>query len=366
MLTSPNSRWFTGPIQWTKVPGFSGLVSGQEGERVSAILARLCEAARATVGLLAVRMGGEGDFVFRAGQGLSSPDSAMREVTWSYGKQLGVHPERLSQRFTLGASALRDRPEFRFEYLLGFRSLCYQPLSVDDRVLGAVLLGNRAQYVDFTPLDLRRLDQAAPTAGAELERLRLYQELRDVFIHAVHAFVSAIDAKDPYTHGHSERVTAYAVKIAQTLGWTEPEIEDLRMSAILHDVGKIGVPGAILSKPDRLTEEEFRVIRRHPEIGTRIIGEIPQMSHTLPGILHHHEHYDGRGYPEGLAGDRIPAQARLISVADAYDAMASDRPYRAGMRREDAVQEIRSQSGIQFDPEIVAAFLEACERGAIY
>jgi hypothetical protein len=361
----PHVQRFSGPVPWTDLPGLTGGAPQDEGPKVASVLARLCTAARAAVGLLAVRSGEDGRFLFRAGQGLQCPDSAVYQVCWSYGKRLSAQPERLAQRFCLRSDAFRDHPEFRFEVMLGFRNLCYQPLRIDGRVLGAALLGNPARG-EFTTADLRRLTAAAPAAGAEIERLRLYQELREVFIHSVHAFVSAIDAKDPYTHGHSERVTAFAIKIAQELGWTESQIEVLKMSAILHDVGKIGVPEAILSKPGRLTAEEFGVIRRHPEIGTRIIGEIPQMSRTLPGILHHHESYDGKGYPEGLAADRIPKLGRLIAVADAYDAMTSDRPYRTSLRREDAVQEVRAQCGRQFDPEMVAAFLRAYERGAIY
>ena len=226
-------------------------------------------------------------------------------------------------------------------------------------------MGNREPGVDFTARDLRHLRQTALLASGELERIRLYKELKGLFVHSVHAFVSAIDAKDQYTHGHSERVTDYALKMGQVLDWGPEMLEALRMSAILHDVGKIGVSEVILSKPSALTTEEFSQIKRHPEIGARIVGEIPQLKATISGILFHHERFDGHGYPRGLEGDNIPVFGRLLCVADAYDAMTSDRPYRRGLKIEQALQELLNNRGTQFDIRMVDAFMQAHEQGAI-
>jgi len=329
------------------------------------ILERLKASGNATLGALVVFEEERKRFVFRAAFGLSCLESAVCNLVWSYGKKLLARREGLMQVVVFSAEELSAHRDFTFEKMLGFKTLCYQPLVVDDRMLGAVLLGNRNNNVNFYKRDLFRLANAAQIAGSELERIRLYRELKGMFINSVRAFVSAIDAKDAYTHGHSERVTGYAVKIAKALGWKGEQLDTLQMSAILHDVGKIGVPEAILSKPASLTAEEFTLIMRHPEIGARIIGEIPQLKHTLSGILFHHERYDGKGYPKKLSGADIPVLGRLIAVADAYDAMTSDRPYRKGLKTEQALQELVTHSGKQFDPEFVSAFISAYERGAI-
>jgi HD-GYP domain-containing protein (c-di-GMP phosphodiesterase class II) len=153
--------------------------------------------------------------------------------------------------------------------------------------------------------------------------------------------------------------------MGQVLDWGPEMLEALRMSAILHDVGKIGVSEVILSKPSALTTEEFSQIKRHPEIGARIVGEIPQLKATISGILFHHERFDGHGYPRGLEGDNIPVFGRLLCVADAYDAMTSDRPYRRGLKIEQALQELLNNRGTQFDIRMVDAFMQAHEQGAI-
>lgn len=336
-----------------------------EPHQYQAVLARLQAAANAEVGALMVLDERQRRFVFRAAAGLNCPESSICSLVWSYGKQLLNEKNDLTNGFTLKREEMQRLPEFNFEKLLGFKSLCFHPLTVDGRLLGGGLLGNRRERIDFSTRDLRRLAAAALIAGSDLERLRLHQELKNAFVNSVRAFVSAIDAKDPYTHGHSERVTDYAVKMARVLNWPEEQIDALQMAAILHDVGKIGVSEQILSKPSRLTAEEFIQIQRHPEIGARIIGEIPQLDHALSGILCHHERYDGRGYPNRLGSEDIPIFGRLIAVADAYDAMTSDRPYRKGLNVDDSLQEIVANSGKQFDPLMVSAFMESYKRGAI-
>jgi HD-GYP domain-containing protein (c-di-GMP phosphodiesterase class II) len=173
----------------------------------------------------------------------------------------------------------------------------------------------------------------------------------------VRTLVSALDAKDAYTRGHSERVALFSKRIAEHLGYDDVATEKLYLSGLLHDVGKIGVSDAVLRKPDRLTPEEFAEIKRHPDEGWGILLELEQLRYVLPGVLHHHEQVNGTGYPDGLKGEQIPLDARIMAVADAYDAMTSDRAYRKGMPHEKAMEIIREGSGSQWDSDVVDAFL---------
>jgi HD-GYP domain-containing protein (c-di-GMP phosphodiesterase class II) len=179
----------------------------------------------------------------------------------------------------------------------------------------------------------------------------------ELTVGVIRSMSSAIDARDPYTRGHSERVGRFARRIAAAMRLEETEQDRIYLSGLLHDVGKIGIPDHVLLKPGKLTDEEFAIIKQHPEIGARIVESLPQLRDLLPGILHHHESVDGSGYPHGLEGEAIPLQARILAVADTYDAMTSHRPYRPGMPHEKAVEILRSRAGIQWDPQAVQAFL---------
>ncbi len=191
------------------------------------------------------------------------------------------------------------------------------------------------------------------------------EENRQLFLGIVKALAAAIDGKDPYTRGHSERVARFSVAIAERMNLPRDEIEKLRVSALLHDVGKIGIDDNILKKPGHLTPEEFEIMKQHPQKGYKIMSQIPAMKEFLPGMYMHHEMIDGGGYPQGLKGDEIPMQARIISVADTFDAMTTDRPYQKGMKVEDAVARIKSFVGTRYDGRVVAALVEACEVGQI-
>ena len=180
------------------------------------------------------------------------------------------------------------------------------------------------------------------------------------------ALATAIDAKDAYTHGHSTRVAEYARIIAQKAGKSEAECHDIYLAALMHDVGKIGVPNNIINKKGKLTEEEFRVIKTHPVIGKQILKNITQSPHISEGAYSHHERYDGNGYPEGLAAKDIPDVARIIAVADAYDAMSSNRSYRMLLAQELVRKEIENGSGTQFDPEYAKIILEMIDADKDY
>src|SRR5215211_4927603 len=191
------------------------------------------------------------------------------------------------------------------------------------------------------------------------------QENRELFIGTVKGLAAAIDGKDPYTRGHSERVSRFSMAIAQRLGLSDDEIEQIRISALLHDVGKIAIDDNILKKPAALTDEEYEIMKGHPQKGYKIMSQIPAMKEFLPGMYMHHEMVNGMGYPQGLKGDEIPLMGKIVAVADTFDAMTTDRPYQKAMKFEDAVARIESFVGTRYDPAVVAAFSEACKEGQI-
>lgn len=193
---------------------------------------------------------------------------------------------------------------------------------------------------------------------------RLNDELVNVE-NAIIALATAIEAKDPYTEGHVDRVANYALILGKEAGLAPWELQALRKAAILHDVGKIGIDESILLKPGSLTEEEFNQLKTHSVIGERICRPLGQNRLILEVILHHHERYDGKGYPDGLAGEDIPIAARIMAVVDAYDALTSDRPYRARRSQEQAVEILKQEAGKQFDPKLATAFISLLETGRL-
>lgn len=191
------------------------------------------------------------------------------------------------------------------------------------------------------------------------------EENRELFVGTVKALAAAIDGKDRYTRGHSERVSRVSLAIGQRLGMSEEELETLRISALLHDVGKIAIDDSILKKPAALTDEEFAIMKTHPQRGYKIMSQIPAMKEFLPGMYMHHEMVNGQGYPQGLTGEQIPLQAKIVSVADTFDAMTIDRPYSKGMSLQDSLDRIRSFVGTRYDGKVVEALVQACNDGQI-
>jgi HD-GYP domain-containing protein (c-di-GMP phosphodiesterase class II) len=191
------------------------------------------------------------------------------------------------------------------------------------------------------------------------------QENRELFIGTVKALAAAIDGKDPYTRGHSERVSRFSIAIAQRLGLSDEEVEKIRISALLHDVGKISIDDKILKKPAALTDEEYEIMKGHPQKGYKIMSQIPAMKEFLSGMYMHHEMVNGMGYPQGLKGDEIPLMGKIVAVADTFDAMTTDRPYQKAMKFDDALARIESFVGTRYDPAVVAALSEACKEGQI-
>lgn len=191
------------------------------------------------------------------------------------------------------------------------------------------------------------------------------EENRELFVGTVKALAAAIDGKDRYTRGHSERVSRFSVAIGKKMGMDTEELETLRISALLHDVGKIAIDDNILKKPAALTDEEFEIMKQHPQRGYKIMSQIPAMKDFLPGMYMHHEMVNGKGYPQGLFGDEIPLQAKIVSVADTFDAMTTDRPYQKGMNLEDSLNRIKSFIGTRYDGKVVEALIYACADGSV-
>ncbi len=242
------------------------------------------------------------------------------------------------------------------------RSIIAVPLVTKDRLIGVAEVLNKKNNEQFTEKDKDLLEALANQAAVAIENAKLYGDLRSMFLNTVKSLAAAIETKDKYTLGHSERVTQYAEVIGRELGLSTKETEDLRLAGLLHDIGKIGVDERILQKPSHLTPQEFEEIKKHPDYAADILNAIPQLEHIIPAIRHHHERFDGNGYPAGLKGGDIPYGAKILSIADTFDAMSSSRPYRDALPFETCIQEIQSCAGTQFDPEIAMAAMKAIKK----
>ncbi len=236
-------------------------------------------------------------------------------------------------------------------------SLCV-PLKIKERVIGVLSVSDKLSGESFDENDLHMLVTLASQIAITLNNAQLYEDLEASYLAAVRALANSLDAKDKYTRGHSERVALYSLEIGKAMKLPPESLKNLHIGALLHDIGKIGISEVIITKPTRLTEEEYELVKMHPVRGAKIIEPAKFLKEKVPLIKFHHERMDGKGYPEGLKGDNIPLLARIVCVADSFDAMTSKRAYRAPMGREAAVQELVKFSGSQFDPRVVSAFLE--------
>ena len=233
-----------------------------------------------------------------------------------------------------------------------------QPVCRGDVVIGVLIAGDRhGPDPAISSADMKILSATATHMSIFLENSALYDDLNAMFLGTLEALTASIDAKDRYTCGHSMRVAWLSHQLASAVGLGDRAIERVHIAGLVHDVGKIGVPESVLCKPGRLTDDEFAWIRQHPEIGYRILKDIPQLQDVLPGVLHHHERWDGGGYPHGLKEQDIPQFARVIALADSFDAMSSNRHYRSALSRSQVLAEIRRCSGSQFDPQLADVFV---------
>ena len=262
----------------------------------------------------------------------------------------------VDERYGAGESIVRQR----------IRSVMCAPMRTTDTILG-VLYVDSQQAKEFSEAELELLAAVGNQAGFAMHRARLMAEVERLFLDVMKAIASIIDAKDGYTHKHSERVAAFGVRLAQQLGFDTDSRAVVELSGLLHDVGKIGVPDAILNKPGKLTEAEFAEMKMHPLHGARILSNIQSQKvvNLIPGVKYHHERWDGKGYPEGLKGEEIPLLGRLLGVADFLDALTSDRSYRKGLTLEEALAMVVELEGKAFDPVVVKAAVELHARGQL-
>ncbi len=239
------------------------------------------------------------------------------------------------------------------------------PLVCGDNVLGIINVDSTRTEHAFSEEDLRMLSAISAPAAVAIENAQLYQKQKATFYQTIRALARQVDAKDPYSYGHSERVASFSRAIAEEMGLSKELVELTYLSGMLHDVGKIGVPDNILGKPGRLSDEEFDQLKEHPAKGGSVIDEVELLREIVPGIREHHEKFDGSGYPQGLSESEISLAGRIIAVADTFDAMTSDRPYRKRLPDEVAFEELHTESGKQFDAEVVRCFLDAYKNGKI-
>jgi putative nucleotidyltransferase with HDIG domain len=312
------------------------------------------------VGYVALRDRDAGALEIRAVRGASAHETAGTEAVRSSmadwvvreGRPLIFNPDP-------GAEA------GQVDALTGAKAALCVPLVSSEGTIGAITVGSSDASYRFNSDDVRLLSTIGNHVTIAVGNIELFSSLQEAYIATVRSLAAAVDAKDTYTRGHSDKVATYATLIAETMGLGHDQLTALEMAAYLHDIGKIGVPEAILLKPGRLSDEEMAQMRHHPLIGANILKPVAFPWAITPIVRHHHEFWDGKGYPAGLKGEEIPLLARILCVADSYEAMTADRPYRAGRSAADAIEELHRCAGSQFDPRVVAvmtAVIEDLER----
>ncbi len=267
------------------------------------------------------------------------------EILSNGANHIFIHPEEVQALFS------KLPPEMK-------RLLSCWPLRIRGEAFGLLMAFHRESSDGLSAEEMRLLDFLIRKASLAVENMALYESLTSNFYGILKSLVNALEAKDLYTGKHSERVTRYAVDMARMLGCSGAQIETVETIGYLHDIGKIGINDSILNKAGSLTGEEYEIVKKHPVIGESIVADLGLSSEERSIIRHHHERWDGRGYPDGLAGEDIPLLARIVSIADAFDAMTSKRAYRECMSLKESLAELIKYSGKQFDPAAVDAFLE--------
>ena len=299
--------------------------------------------------------GEKGELYFQIAQG--KVGKALKQIRLSVESGIAGWVARYGKPLLINDVSADRRFNNNVDKVTGFvtRSVLAVPLISRQRVIGVLEVLNKVDGSEFSAHDLETLVSLASTAAATIENARLHEAVLDGYKSTIKALAAAIDAKDPYTCGHSQRVMEYSLLGGMTLSLPKEWLDTLEYAGILHDIGKIGVSDNILRKSGYLNEQEWIIIRKHPEMGANIIKDVPFLEEARKLILHHHERYDGSGYPDGLKGEAIPMGARLLAIADAFDTMTTDRSYRAALSADEAISELRRHSGTQFCPVAVEA-----------
>ncbi|HYQ95570.1 MAG TPA: HD domain-containing phosphohydrolase [Candidatus Eisenbacteria bacterium] len=248
-------------------------------------------------------------------------------------------------------------------YAAGFTLVC--PVMMKHKLTALLAVGEKVSGQDFQSTDLEMVKALSESTGIAIENARLFKDLQETYLATVRVLVSTIEAKDPYTHGHTERVAQYSVGIAKAMDFTQDEIQTIQLGAFLHDIGKLHTSDSILHKPGALTEEEWRLVKAHPVRGAQMLQGVKFLEKATDLVRHHHERVDGKGYPDGLRGDEITIGAKIVNVADAFDAMTTERPYRQGLSMDKAIAQLEEKAGTQFAKEVVEVMVAALRDGRI-
>ncbi len=306
--------------------------------------------------LLKRNVHGQPDYILTAGAGYVTIDPEMTELL----------EQRLIEELKGGQEAILDSDvdsPHKYEWPERVKNIMAVPLQNKDKLFGIMLATNRRQKSDFDSIDLKLFTSVANQCATFVENDRLFSDLKELFIGSLKSLTNSIDAKDQYTRGHSERVAFISRWIAEKYSekheLDEDQIHRIYLAGLLHDIGKIGVSEDVLRKTGKLDSDEMQQIKTHPRIGADILNDITQMRHVVPGVLCHHERPDGKGYPKGLTNDEIPLIAKIINLADSFDAMTSRRTYRDAMSIKRALEEVRKGVGTQFDSEVANVFLNS-------
>ena len=237
------------------------------------------------------------------------------------------------------------------------KSMICVPIMVKNANLGIIVFGHEKHNM-YSNDHLKLFWAIAFQTAVSIENAKLYSVLEETFFQTIKALAESLEMRDPYTGGHTQRVMNYSMVIGSSMGLSKAYMSRLKLAALMHDIGKIGIGDSILLKGGKLTSEEFKIMKKHTEYGSEVLKNIKHFNDILPGVRNHHERYDGKGYPDGLKGEKIPLMGRIIAVADSFDAMVSDRPYRKALDLEFAIDELKQNAGTQFDPKIVKAFVK--------
>ena len=320
------------------------------------------ETMKAQIGYILMLNEKSGNLVVGGGAGISDEFDRQLEIPLKPG---GVSYWVMNNNEPKLVENVDKAREFSKMSRLGFirESVLCAPLNDKEKVIGTITIANPIDGSEFNNSDLELLSTIAAQASIAIRNARLYEEQETTYFNTVQALVSAIEASDAYTRGHSERVTRFSVSLAKKMGIEGDALKQLEQAAILHDIGKIGIDVNLLHKKEKLTPADIDVLKLHPSIGVRILEPISFLGTVREIIEQHHERYDGNGYPNGLTGENWRLEGKILAVCDTYDAMTSDRPYRKALSHEIAIQEIRDHSGTQFDPEVATSFVELINDG---